>query len=184
MSRYPSLLFFLFVQVRFEFSVFVKEPVGCAEHAELGATVQRVTNFLFLGREFEDVGNGERVALMEEGVGFSEFLVHHLRHLFAIAFRCEAVRLDAVLGEIFHDTFCSSLGESEIVVIVASEVAVCGKFNGDVRVLLQHFCQAVERFAGVFGQVRFVKFIKDIAHQYGNVDARQGKLENVLVLHF
>ena len=89
-----------------------------------------------------------------------------------------------MLSEIAHHALGAPLRQAQVVVIVAAVVAMGSQFDGDIRIFLEHICQTVQCCRRFGRQVRFVKFIKDIAHQYGNVDARQGKLENVLVLHF
>ena len=167
-----------------EISVFIEEAVGGAKHSELRSTVEGIADFLLLLRELEDVGQRERVTFVEEGIGFGEFAVDHLRTFFAIAFGRESVGFYAVFREVFHHAFRSSLRETEIIGVIAAIVAMGGKLNGDVGIFLEHARQAVEGFTRGIGERRLVEFIEDIAHKDGHIDRRKGELQNVLSLDF
>ena len=118
---------------------------------------------------------------MQEVVLLCYLTCYHLGLLLAIANRGKTLSLDAVFNQIVDNTLGTTLAQFLVIFVLASEVAMRGKFNGDIRILVQQVHQTVQGLRAVFCKGSAIELIEHIADKHGVVDAGQWELQNKLL---
>ena len=118
---------------------------------------------------------------MQEIVLFCHLACYHLGTFLAVTHRSKTFSFYSVCYQIVDNALGSALTQFLVVLVLASIVAMGGKFYGDIGVLVQQIHQTVQCLSTAFCQCCAVELIEYVADEYGIVDTGQRELQDKLL---
>ena len=118
---------------------------------------------------------------MQEIVLFCHLACYHLGTFLAVTHRSKTFSFYSVCYQIVDNALGAALTQFLVVFVLASIVAMGGKFYGDIGVLVQQIHQTVQCLSTAFCQCCAVELIEYVADEYGIVDTGQWELQDKLL---